>query len=104
VRGQVIGVVDARKPEDGGEWTAEQTTLLETMTEQLGVALESARLYQDARRRAARERLTGEVTARMRETLDLEAVLTTATREISEALDLAALDVRLGTQAELTGE
>jgi GAF domain-containing protein len=104
VRGQVIGVINACKPEGAGEWTPEQTTLLETMTEQLGVALESARLYQDAQRRAARERLVGDVTARMRETLDLETVLKTATREIGEVLGLAALDVRLGTQAELTGE
>jgi GAF domain-containing protein len=42
---------------------------------QLGLALESARLYQDTQRRAAQEQLVGEVTSRMRETLDVEKVL-----------------------------
>jgi GAF domain-containing protein len=103
VRGQVIGVVDARKPQDTGEWTQEQVGLLETLTEQLSLALENARLYQDTQRRATRERLTGEVTARMRESLDVEAVLNTAVREIGQALGLAALDVRLGAELGLGG-
>ncbi len=95
VRGRTIGVLDARRPAGGAPWTEESQEWLEMFTEQLGAALESARLYEEARRRATRERLVGEVTARMRETLDVETVLKTAAREIGEALELAALDVRL---------
>lgn len=95
VRGQVIGVLDARKP--AGEWAAGEIALLETLAEQLGVALESARLYQDTQRRAAHDRLTGEVTARMRETLDVDTVLQTAVREMREKLNLAEAEVRMGT-------
>ncbi|MBU1662655.1 MAG: GAF domain-containing protein [Chloroflexi bacterium] len=93
--GQVLGGVRLRKPEDSGAWTQTQIELVETLSEQLGVALESARLYQDTQRRAARERLTGEVTARMRETLDIETVLKTATREFLSVLNLAEVEVRL---------
>jgi GAF domain-containing protein len=96
VRNQVIGVLDAHKPPDAGRWTAEETTLLETLADQLGVALESARLYQDVQRRAAREQLAGEVTARMRETLDIDTVLQTAVREMREILGLAEAEVRIG--------
>jgi len=96
VRDQVIGVLDAHKPASASEWTAEEIALMETLTEQLGVALESARLYQDTQRRAARERLTGEVTARVRETLDVDTVLQTAAREMREALNLAEAEVRMG--------
>ena len=103
VRGQTVGTIRAHKSGEAGEWTSEETALMETLVDQLGQALESARLYQDTQRRAARERLTAEVTARMRETLDLEAVLRSAAVEIGEALGLAALDVRLGTGAEGTG-
>jgi GAF domain-containing protein len=95
VRGRVIGVIDARKPGDAGEWTAEETMLLETLTEQLSVALESARLYQDTQRRAARERLTSQVTARVRETLDVDTVLQTAVREIGAALGLHDVTIQL---------
>jgi GAF domain-containing protein len=98
VRGQVIGVLDAHKPAEARGWTEEETTLLEMLTEQLGVALDSARLYQDTERRAAQERLVGDVTARMRQTLDVDAVLRTAAQEMRQALGLSTIAIRLGHQ------
>jgi GAF domain-containing protein len=76
-------------------WTAEETRFLERLVEQMGLALDGARLYQDTQRRATRERLLGEATTRMRETLDMERVLQTAVEEIAGALGLAALDLRI---------
>ena len=95
VRGQTIGVLNARRPAGGAPWTEEDQSWLEMFTEQLGTALESARLYEDAQRRATREQLVGEVSAHIRESLDMDTVLQTAAREISQLLGLAALDVRL---------
>lgn len=97
VRGQVVGVVDGRKPDGAGEWTPEEIELFEALTDQLNLALESARLYRDTQRRAARERVLGEVTAHVRESLDLGTVLQTATDEMRQALGLERLVVRLGT-------
>ncbi len=97
VRDQAVGAVRLRKPEGAGEWTAEEIALMGTLTEQLGVALESARLYQDTQRRAAQERLVGQVTSRIRETLDVETVLKTTADEMRAALGLERLVVRLGT-------
>jgi GAF domain-containing protein len=102
VRDQVIGVLDARKPEGAlgaTAWTPEEIALVETLTEQMGVALESARLYQDTQRRAAQERLVGEVTSRMRESLDMETVLRTAAQELRQALGVPELNIRLATPA-----
>jgi len=95
VRDQVIGVLDAHKPAGSGEWTEEETGLLEVLADQLGLALDSARLYEEAGRRASRERLIGEVAARVRETLDVEAVVKTAADEIYKALELDEVVVRL---------
>jgi len=95
VRDQVIGVIDARKPK--GAWTAEQAAVVETLADQLGTALESARLYQDTQRRAAQERLIGEITSRIRESLDIETVLKTTASEIRQSLDLDNLVIRLTT-------
>ncbi|HQE91223.1 MAG TPA: GAF domain-containing protein [Anaerolineae bacterium] len=93
-RGQVIGELAAYVPGDQ-PWTADQRELLETLGEQLSVALESARLYEDTQRRAARERMISEVTGRIRETLDIEAVLKTAAEQMCQALALKDLVVRL---------
>ncbi|RLC97906.1 MAG: hypothetical protein DRI77_06255 [Chloroflexi bacterium] len=95
VRGRVIGVIDAQKPKDSGEWTPEQIALLETLTEQLGVALESARLYEDAQRRAARERLTSEITDRMRRAADVEGIVQAAVDELFAVLGTSRAFVRL---------
>ena len=97
--GRVLGGIKIRKGND--TWTQAEVELAETLSEQLGVALESARLYQDTQRRAARERLTGEVTARMRETLDMDTILQTAVREIGDALGIAEVEVRMGKIAPI---
>jgi len=97
VRGQVIGVLDARKPEGEGEWGPGEIALLEMLTEQLSTALESAQLYQDSQSRAAREQLVGQVTGRMRESLDVDTVLQTAIREIGQALNITEVEVQMGT-------
>jgi GAF domain-containing protein len=98
VRGQVVAVLDTYKPGEAGDWQPEEVALLEAFAEQLGQALESARLYQDSQRRAGREQVIGEVTARMRETLDMDMVLQTAILEFGKALDLAKVEVRLGSR------
>lgn len=95
VRGEVIGVIDFSKPAGGSDWMPEETALVESLTEQLGVALESARLYQDTQRRAVQERLVGEVTGHIRETLDMETMLNTAAEKMCQALGLEDLIIRL---------
>jgi GAF domain-containing protein len=104
VRGQVIGAISAHKPGDAGEWAAEEVALMETLAEQVGLALESARLYQDTQQRALRERLTGEIAAHMRETLDMDTVLQGAIREIGERLGIAEVEVRMGSEVAIEGQ
>ena len=96
VRDQVIGVIDAHKPRGTGRWTLDELGVLDTLTDQLGVALDSARLYQETQRRVVQERLTAEVTARMRQTLDVDSVLRTAVQEMGAALGVGKVEVRMG--------
>ena len=95
VRGQAIGVIDAYKPKDAEAWAPEEIALIETLTEQLSVALESARLYQDAQRRAARERLTREITDKMRRASGVEGIVQTAVDELFDVLGASRTFVRL---------
>jgi len=86
VRGQVIGAVGGRKPQEAGEWTAEEIELMQTLTDRLGVALESARLYQDTQRRAAREQLTREITNELHRATSAEGIVQTAVDALFEVL------------------
>jgi GAF domain-containing protein len=110
VRDQVIGVIDGLKPQ-GAAWTQDEIALLQTMTDQLSTALESARLYQDTQRRAARERLLREISDQMQGATDMEALMHIAAEELNKALGSSRAYVRLGTEAlqppngdERTGE
>jgi GAF domain-containing protein len=69
------------------------------LTEQIGVALESARLYQDTQRRAGRERILREISDRMQGAADLETLMRIATEELNQALGGSRAYVRLGTVA-----
>ncbi len=105
VRGSIVGVVDARKPKGAAGWSEREIALMETLVEQVSLAMEGGRLYEDSQRRAAREQLLDELTIRMRETLDIETVLRTAVQEVRRALDLPEVVVRLvprpiGTKGE----
>jgi GAF domain-containing protein len=95
MRGSVLGVLKAQKTGTSGEWSEEETEILRTLTEQLGAALDSARLFEETLNRAEKERMIGQITSRVRETLDIETVLKTATLEIRKALDLEEVEVRM---------
>jgi GAF domain-containing protein/HAMP domain-containing protein len=95
VRGRMIGVLRFRKSEADETWASTEVAMLETLADQLGQALEGARLYQNTLQRAARERLIGEITGRVRETLDMEIMLRTAVQEIRRTLALPEVTIRL---------
>ena len=86
IRDQVTGVVKLRKPDGAPPWSDDEIELVETLSDRLSAALESARLYQETRRRAERERLTGEITAKLRASDDPQTILKTAVRELRQAL------------------
>jgi len=96
-RGGVIGTINAHKLGGAGEWTPGEIALVESLTEQLGVALEGARVYQDSQRRAAREQIISEVTSHIRESLDVETVLRATVDEMYQALGLDQMVIRLTT-------
>lgn len=95
IREQIVGMIRLRKPEAAGAWSDEELALMNSVIDQLSVALESARLYQDTQRRAQQERIVGEITGRMRESLELEAVLQTAVREMAQNLDIPEVELRV---------
>ncbi len=98
LREQIIGALNVRFEDENVP--AETLTLVEQIAEELAVALENARLYQTTQQQAAEERLIGDITTRMRERMDVAAVLQVAVRELQQALDLERVELRVGTPAE----
>lgn len=95
VRDHIIGYLDTYKPLEQGYWTDDEEDTLNLLVEQIGIALESARLYEASQIQAERERLVGDFGAKLQETLDVDAVLKTAAFEIRQSLELKDLAIIL---------
>jgi PAS domain S-box-containing protein len=93
-RHQAVGAMTVQSEEQAA-FSDEDIAVLQTMADQVANAIENARLLEETQRSADRERLVGEITARMRETLDMDTVLKTAIREMGDTLGLAKVEVRL---------
>jgi len=97
LRGQPIGALGFRRDKEGQrEWSDEDVSLVEEIAEQLALAADNLRLLEETQRRAARERLTGEITDRMRRAVDMDDLMQSAVAEIAEALDTPGAFVQLG--------
>ena len=98
MRGQVIGVLGVEDPE--GEWrsSADHLALIQSVAQQLGQALESARLLEDTQRRAAREERTRQITDNIRAAPTIEEAVKRAVQEIGRVLNASEMVARLGTE------
>lgn len=103
LRGQVIGALGLHETEDKRWWTDEELALIETVADQMALAIENARLFEQTQSRAARERLIREITDRFRGAVDIESILQMTVQEVSKALGASHGLVRLGTEVELGG-
>ncbi len=89
--GKVVGILGLERD---ASWTAAEAALVEGLAEQLGVAAENQRLLEESQRREAAERLMRQVTSRMRQSLEQEAVLQVAAEEIRLAFGCDRVVVR----------
>lgn len=97
-----MGVVFLGRSESFG-FSEELIRGCQTLAGQAAVALESLRLLQETELRAERERLVGEVTTRVRQTLDVDAVLQSAVHELGQALGLAEVVIQLASDGQPIG-
>jgi GAF domain-containing protein/HAMP domain-containing protein len=101
IRDRVVAVLETYMPAGSGTWSEEEVTFLEDVADQLGMALENARLYETSQLRAERERTVSEITVRVRAAGDVDSILRTAVREVRCALGASHGIIRLGTETDL---
>ena len=92
LRGQEVGVIKAKLKEG---YTRRTVSALEAATERLTAALESARLYEEARSRADREQAIAQVTTRISSSNEFEAILRTTVEEIGKSLGNSEVSIQI---------
>jgi signal transduction histidine kinase/DNA-binding response OmpR family regulator/putative methionine-R-sulfoxide reductase with GAF domain len=83
LRGEVIGVLDLQEMDKNRHWTEAEVTIATTVADQLALALENARLFEETQRRAAQLATASEVARGATAILDVDQLLEETVRLIS---------------------
>ena len=87
LRDTPIGAIGLKAKEEKRQWSEDEISLIEILSEQFALAAENIRLLEETQRRAEREHLVSEITTRLRVTNDPQAILQTAASELRRALN-----------------
>lgn len=86
IRGEVIGVIHVESNDSSRIWKDDEIRLVEAVAERAALAMENARLFQDARRRAAKEQAISQATTRISSAINMENILHTTAEELERVL------------------
>lgn len=86
IRGEVIGVIHVESNDSSRVWKDDEIRLVEAVAERAALAMENARLFQDARRRAAKEQAISQATTRISSAINIENILHTTAEELERVL------------------
>jgi GAF domain-containing protein len=86
LRGAKIGTIKLSASDPDRMWTDDEIEMVQAAAERTSLALESARLLKEAQKRAAKERIIGEISAKIGSSTNLETILQTAILELSNTL------------------
>jgi GAF domain-containing protein len=94
VSGQRLGALTFKR---SGPWSDESVRLVESVVEQLDLALNNARLLEQTRLQATQEAARGEIVGRMRALTSTDAILRSAAEELGRALQVESSRIQLVT-------
>jgi GAF domain-containing protein len=98
LRGQTIGRLKFKNSNDNRIWSKEEISLAEAALERAAIALENARLLEEAQRRATKERVISEGATRVSAALDVESVLQATAKELERALGGSEVIIQLESE------
>jgi GAF domain-containing protein/HAMP domain-containing protein len=104
LRDQTLGVLGIQTDDPKRRWTEDEIALIEAVSEQMSLAIENARLFEETGRRAGRERIIADVTQQVWASGELEQVMQTTVEQLGIKLDAAKVIIRLGTEDQLLPE
>lgn len=87
LRGEKLGDLKIRRPGRQAAWNETEARMYQAIAERMSFALENARMFSDARRRANLERVAAEAATKISSSVRVETILRTAAEEISHLMD-----------------
>jgi GAF domain-containing protein/HAMP domain-containing protein len=100
---QLIGVLGVEDEDPEHTWSPVDITLLEAISNQVSLTLDNARLVEETQSRASRDRMVAEITNKMRRAVDMDTLIQTAVREITQAINVPEAFIQLGVHPSTQG-
>jgi GAF domain-containing protein len=97
LHGQKIGAIKLKRKGSAAEWSERERILLAKIADQVSLALENSRLVDEAQKNAMRDQMIASISTQIRETLDIESVIRTATSELRRVFDLKEAEIIVGS-------
>ncbi len=98
LRNEVIGMLQIESNDPSKIWRSDEISLMEAVAERAAFALENARLFQDARRRAAKERMIAEATTNISSSMNVENILQATAAELERVLGGSEVLIRFNNK------
>ncbi len=98
LRGEVIGMLNVESNDPTKSWRTDEISLMEAVAERAALAMENARLFQDARRRAAKERMIAEATSHISSSMNIENILEATATELERVLGGSEVLIRFASK------
>jgi GAF domain-containing protein len=95
LRGETVGVLNIRS-EDKNEWSDDEMDIINAIIERAALSIENARLLEESRKTAERERAIGEISAKIGSGTEIESILRTAVRELGTQIGGAQVTIEIG--------
>jgi GAF domain-containing protein len=95
LRGQTIGRLKLDSANRVHEWTDDELGIVKATAERVSLALESARLLEEAQKRAAREAFLSEVASKLSTSFQLDSILRDTVQELGQALKNSTVTFQL---------
>lgn len=99
LRGEVIGSVDVRTP-DSRPWDQDELDIVTAIIERAAIAMENARLLAESQKRAAKERVIGEISSKISMQSEINELLKTAAQELGRNLPGAEIAIQFNKDSE----
>jgi GAF domain-containing protein len=100
LRGQTIGAMNIRATDKKQSWDTDEMAIIQAAADRAALALENARLLKESQRRAAKERVIGEISAKISETASIDGILQTAVQELYYAVPGCDISIQVAVAGE----
>ena len=95
LRGQLIGRLRLKTNDANRKLNDDERAIIDSTAERIAIALEGARLLDDAQKRAMREQLISEISSKLGSTFQLDSILRDTVEELGQALHNSVVSFQL---------